>query len=388
MAAAVHVGYSLLTLFPGRVGGSESNVRGLLAEFTHGNGPERVTVLANRHVAAAYGVYARGPVSMHRVRSYRPGNSMATRASAMTWARLLPRLAAWDVPAGLNVIHYPVTVPIPQTAAPTVVTLYDLQHHDLPGFFSRAERAYRRWAYDGAARSATVVVTTSNYTGQRLAQLLGIAAERVEVVYPGIDHRRFAPAGDGDERLLTGLDLPERFVLYPANLWPHKNHDRLVDALAASSDPELHLVLTGQTWGRLPALFERARLKRVSQRIHHLGYLDADTLPAVYRAACAVVFPSLYEGFGSPPLEAMACGCAVAASRHTSLGEVCGEAVLELDPESVDSIATALDKIVADDELRRRLRAAGLEHAARFSWREAARRHSDIYARAATRTSS
>jgi glycosyltransferase involved in cell wall biosynthesis len=316
------------------------------------------------------------------VRSYWAGDSVATRGMAMAWARLLPRLAARDVPAGLDVIHYPVTVPIPQTAAPCVVTVYDLQHHDLPEFFSRAERSYRRWAYDGPARSATVVVTTSDYTRQRLAQRLGVPADRVEVVYPGIDHRRFAPAGDDDERLLAGLDLPERFVLYPANLWPHKNHDRLVDALAASSDPELRLVLTGQTWGRLPPLLERARLKRVSHRVHHLGYVDADALPALYRAARAVVFPSLYEGFGSPPLEAMACGCAVAASKRGSLGEVCGEAALELDPGSVDSIATAVDRIVADDELRRRLRAAGLERATHFSWREAARRHTDIYVRA------
>jgi glycosyltransferase involved in cell wall biosynthesis len=388
MAAPVHVGYSLLTLFPGRVGGSESNVRGLLGEFTEGNGPERVTVLANRHVAAAYGAYERGPVSVHHVRSYRPGDSMATRASAMAWARLLPRLAARDVPAGLDVIHYPVTVPIPQIAAPTVVTVYDLQHHDLPGFFSRSERAYRRWAYDGAARSATLVVAPSNYTRQRLAARLGIPADRIEVVHHGIDHERFAPAGDDDERLLAGLDLPERFVFYPANLWPHKNHGRLVDALAASSDAELHLVLTGQTWGRVEALLERARLKGVAQRVQHLGYTDADTLLALYRAARAVVFPSMYEGFGAPPLEAMACGCVVAASKQTSLGEVCGDAALELDPESVDSIAAAMDRVVADDELRGRLRAAGLEQAARFSWREAAQRHADIYARVAARTSS
>ena len=384
----MHVGYSLLTLFPGRVGGSEANVRGLLEQFGHGNGPERVTVLANRHVTAAYGAYARGPVSMHQVRSYRPGDSMPTRAAAMAWARLAAQLAARDVPAGLDVVHYPVTVPIPRTAAPTVVTLHDLQHHELPGFFSRAERAYRRWAYDGAARSATLVVAASEYTGRRAAELLGIPASRIEVVHHGVDRRRFTPAGEEDERLLAGLGLPERFVVYPANLWPHKNHDRLVDALAAASDQHLHLVLSGQTFGAAGALLERARLRGVAGRVRHLGYVDAAALPAVYRAARAMVFPSLYEGFGAPPLEAMSCGCVVAASKRASLEEVCGDAVLDLDPDSVDSIAAAIDRIVADDELRSRLRGAGLERAARFSWEEAARRHADIYARAAATASS
>src|SRR5215210_2876266 len=159
----VHVGYSLLTLFPGRVGGSETNVRGLLGEFADGNGPERVTVFANRLVADAYGDYERGPVSLHHVRSYRAGSSIPTRALAMTAARAVPWLASRDVPP-VDIVHYPVTVPIPRSHRPTVVTIHDLQHHELPQFFSRAERAYRRWAYDGAARSATMVVTVSEHT--------------------------------------------------------------------------------------------------------------------------------------------------------------------------------------------------------------------------------
>jgi glycosyltransferase involved in cell wall biosynthesis len=381
----VHLGYSLLTLFPGRVGGSETNVRGLLGEFAAGNGPERVTVFANRFVAAAYGEYERGPVSLHRVRSYRAGDSMATRALAMAAARALPGLTARDVPP-VDVVHYPVTVPIPRSRRPTVVTLHDLQHHDLPQFFSRAERLYRRWAYDGAARSATVVVTISEYTRQRAVELLGIRPERIEVVPHGLDHERFTPAGDGDEALLAGLDLPERFIVYPANLWPHKNHGRLVDALAAQRERDVELVLTGQPWDRLDQLVHRAERAGVAARVHHLGYMDHRTLSAVYRAAHAMIFPSLYEGFGAPPLEAMACGCPVAASLRGSLREVCEGAVLELDPESVESIADALDRIVADDDLRRRLRAAGTERAGRFRWSDAARRHAAVYARAAEQT--
>jgi glycosyltransferase involved in cell wall biosynthesis len=378
----VHLGYSLLTLFPGRVGGSETNARGLLAEFADGNGPERVTVLANRFVADAFGEYARGPVSLHHVRSYRAGNTIPTRALAMSAARALPWLAARDVPP-VDVVHYPVTVPIPRSGRPTVVTVHDLQHHDLPQFFSRAERAYRRWAYDGAARSATMVVATSEYTRERVVELFGIAPERVEAIPHGLDPTRFTPAADGDEALLAPLDLPERFVVYPANLWPHKNHERLLDALAALGERDVTLVLTGQTWDRLDRLMHHAARAGIAERVRHLGYVEPETLPALYRAARGMIFPSLYEGFGAPPLEAMACGCPVAASLRGSLGEVCAGAVLELDPESAESIADALDRIATDHDLRQRLRAAGMERSARFRWSDAARRHTAVYGRAA-----
>jgi glycosyltransferase involved in cell wall biosynthesis len=379
----VHVGFALLTLFPGRVGGTETNVRGLLGQFADGNGPDRVTVLANRHVAGAYGHYARGPVSLHHVRSYRAGDSMATRLIAMTAARALPRRVARDVPAGLDLVHYPVTVPIPQTDLPRVVSLYDVQHLDLPEFFSRGERLYRRWAYDSAARSATVVITTSEYSKRRLVESVGVPEESIEVVHLGIDHSRFVPDGVRDEAALEALDLPERFVVYPANMWPHKNHERLIDALALTGDPRLALVLTGQPYGRLGRLMERARARGVRDRVRHLGFLSREALPALFRRAQGLVFPSLYEGFGSPPLEAMACGCPVASSSRGSLDEICGDAALGFDPESAPDIASALDRLTTDSDLRARLHEAGLRRAREFSWSDAAARHAAIYERAA-----
>jgi len=375
----VHVGFALLTLFPGRVGGSETMVRGLLSEFADGRGPERVTVLANRQVAAAYGEYARGAVGLHEVRSYRAGDRDLTRALAMATARLLPRRAARDVPAGLQVVHYPVTVPIPVTAAPRVVTLYDVQHHDLRAFFSRAERAYRRWAYDGAARRAAVVVATSEFTKGRIVDLLGLPPARVEVVHLGIDQRLFTP--DGTDALPGAPAGP--FVVYPANLWPHKNHARLIEALGRARESELSLVLTGQPYGRLEGLLERARRLGLRHRVRHLGHLSADAMPVLYRRARAMVFPSLYEGFGAPPLEAMACGCPVAASDRGSLPEVCGDAALPFDAESVEGIAESIDRVASDGPLRRRLRDAGLRRARSFTWGAAADRHRSIYARAA-----
>jgi len=375
------VAFALLTLFPGRVGGSETNARGLLREFASGNGPEEVTVLANKLVELAYGEYEGGPIRLHRVRTYRSGDSTSTRAFAMVFARAFPRAVSRDVPRDPEVFHYPLTVPIPATDRPRVVSLYDIQHHDLPGFFSRAERRYRRWAYDGAARSAALVVTSSAFTKTRVVDLIGVAPERIEVVHLGLDRERFRPTGEDDERLLQGLEVPARFLLYPANFWPHKNHRRLFEALALIQDREMALVLTGQDYGKSRAL--RAQAGSVADRVSHLGHVPAEALPALYRAAEALVFPSLYEGFGSPALEAMACGCAVAASDRTSLPEICGDGALLFDAGSAEAIAAAIDRLLSDRGLRNRLQSSGMQRTAQFTWESAAARHRAIYERAA-----
>jgi glycosyltransferase involved in cell wall biosynthesis len=382
----VHVGFSLLTLFPGRVGGSEANVQGLLAEFAAGNGPERVTVLANGPVMEAYGDRFGAPVALHRVAAYRQGKGSITRLAAMTAAALAPGPVARAVPADIDLLHHPVTVPIPRlSGVPTVSTVYDLQHREMPGLFSRAERAYRRWAYEGAARKADLVLTTSEYSRSRVVELAGLAPATVFSVPMGIDHGRFRQAGnENDDGVGRDLGLPERYVVYPANLWRHKNHDRLVDALNRVGDGELHLVLTGQDYGRRGELMERARRAGVADRVHHLGYVPRDTVPAIYRLATAMVFPSLYEGFGSPPLEAMACGCPVASSTSGSLGEMVGGAALTFDPSSVEAIADAIQRVVDDDRLRAELRRDGLSRAANFTWDKTARRHVELYARAMT----
>lgn len=365
----MHVGFSLLTLFPGRVGGSESYVRGLLEQYARGHGPERLTVLANRHVARAY---ASAGVPLRRVRSYPAGDRDATRFAAMSLARLAPRLVASDIPRNLDLLHLPVTVPVGIVPGiPRVVSLLDVQHHELPGMFSALERRFRSWAYDGAARDAQLVITISEHAKAGIVSHVGVPADRVQAIPLGVDHDRFRP--DGECR-------PERrpYLLYPANLWPHKNHAHLLEAYArAAPSLGVDLVLTGQTFGReLPAAAS-------TDGVRHLGHIPSTEVPALYRGARGLIFPSLFEGFGLPVLEAMACGTPVAASGRGSLAEVADDAALTFDPDDVDDIAAAMERIALDEALRTRLREAGLARAATYTWEATAAAHLRIYERAA-----
>jgi glycosyltransferase involved in cell wall biosynthesis len=256
-----------------------------------------------------------------------------------------------------------------------VLTLFDVLHHDVPGMFSRAERAFRRAAYDRPARRAARVVTVSEHSRGRIAAVLGVDPARIVAIHPGLDHARFHPGAGA----LGALALPAPpWLLYPAALWPHKNHARLLAALAACPD-DVSLVLTGATFGRADQLRRDAARLGVAARTHVLGHVAGDALPALYGAATGLVFPSLAEGFGQPPLEAMACGCPVAASDAGAVAEACGGAALTFPATDAAAMARAMTRLVTDDALRDELRAAGLERARSFDWARAAARHAEVY---------
>ena len=348
----VRVGISLLTFAPGDLGGSETYARALTRELA-AHGELEYEALVPAHAAdAAAGLPAvevrerlwlrRGPARLAAMR-------LATRLDSSLEAML----------ESLDVVHYPLTVEIPEATAPRVVTLHDLQHLDQPEHFSLPRRRFRRSGYDRAARRAAAVVVPSDFVRGRALEQLGLDPTRVHVVPHGVDHALFAP----------GEDTREPFVLYPARSWPHKNHDRLLEAfvLLHAEMPELRLLLTGGGLDALGAL---------PPNVERLGEVTATTLATLYRTAACLVFPSLYEGFGLPPLEAMACGCPVAVANAGALPEVCGDAAVYFDPTSPEAIANGVREALAlADELRVR----GLEQAAGFTWRESARRHEDVY---------
>jgi glycosyltransferase involved in cell wall biosynthesis len=347
----VVVGISLLTLVPRVVGGSETYARELCRALA------RVGELDYRVFVPTIATDAADGLPAHTVSSYRAGRTMPARIRAMALAAARPGPVRRELTAdGLDALHFPLSVMLPPVDRPPAVSsVLDVQHEVFPQFFSRAERAYRRAAYGWTVRRSRLVITISEHAARTLVERLGVDPDRVRPVHLGIDHDRFRP----------GSEPREDFLLYPALGWPHKNHARLFEAFALlrRARPGLRLVLTG---------YDGAAPQGVDVR----GRVSPDELAALYRRAAALVFPSLYEGFGQPPIEAMASGCPVACSTGGSLPEVVGDAARLFDPLSAEDIAAAVDEILRAPEpwVER-----GLERAARFTWDECARRHEAVY---------
>jgi glycosyltransferase involved in cell wall biosynthesis len=348
----VRVGLSLLTLIPGISGGSETYARELARALARIGTHEYLALVPPLAPDAGDGLPT--VVAEH----YPSATTTAGRLRAMSSATIRPaRLRS--LIDGVDIVHYPLTVPVPRPGQPHVITLLDVQHLDLPELFSRSERLFRKLAYDHASRKATQVIVISEFVRERVVDRLGLDPKRVHAVWLGVDHDRFAPSPDVQR---------EPLLLYPARPWPHKNHARLFEAFTEirRGRPELRLVLTGV--GHDPhSLPEGVEARSVS----------GAELVELYRRAACLVFPSLYEGFGLPPVEAMACGCPVAAAAAGSLAEVCGDAAVLFDPLDPEAIAAGINEaLTRSAELSER----GLQRAATFTWDETARAHDRIYA--------
>jgi glycosyltransferase involved in cell wall biosynthesis len=355
----VRVGISLLTLVPGVVGGSETYARELTRALARTGELEYEAFVPTIAPDAADGLPTRV------VSEYNASTSTAGRITAMSRAWLAPgklrRVMRLDA---LDALHYPLSVVIPPMGArpPAAVTVHDLQHELYPQFFTRSELTYRRLLYKQAVTSCRIVIAISEHARETLLVRYGLDPSRVVAIPLGVDHDRLTP-GEDQQR--------EPFLLYPANPWPHKNHARLYEAFARvrRGRPELRLVLTGT-----------GHAAQLPDGVESRGRVPYDELVRLYRTASALVFPSLYEGFGLPPIEAMACGCPVASSNAASLPEVCGQAAELFDPQSTEDIARAIEAVLADPEpyVER-----GFARARVFSWGSTARAHEDVYRRLA-----
>jgi glycosyltransferase involved in cell wall biosynthesis len=340
----------LLTLVPGELGGSESSTRALLRTLA------RTGTLDYRVLLPPVAPEASEGLPAEIVTEYRRAHSIPERLAAMGVAAARPGPLRAHL-AGAEAVHYPLTIRLPPTTAPSAVTLHDVQHLDLPQLFTRGERAFRSLAYNRSARSAELVIVPSAFVRDRAGERLSLDPGRIRVIHHGIDHHRFSPAGEPREP----------FLLYPARPWPHKNHTRLYDAFARlrRDRPGLRLVLTGGGHGN-----------DFPEGVEARGNVSLDELVSLYRRAAALVFPSLYEGFGLPPLEAMACGCPVACSAAASLPEICGDAARYFPPDDPAEMAAAVEDVLADPE---GWSAMGIARAAGFTWERSAAAHEDVY---------
>jgi glycosyltransferase involved in cell wall biosynthesis len=273
----------------------------------------------------------------------------AAHAVRTAWSRAA-RPAAERIVGAFDVLHFSDWMYPPQRGGLRSTMIHDLVPLHHPEWVHRRTESMHAAKYAHAAQTCDVVVVNSRYTGGDVAATLRIPAERIHVAYPGVEPG-FSPDGERS-------DLGRPYVLTVATLEPRKNLATLADAYALLGETELALVVAGGAgWGEQPAL-EREGVVR-------LGYAPTSELAALYRGASVVAYPSLFEGFGMPVVEAMACGAPVVASSHPSLDEACGDAAVRVDPRDAVAIASGIrEAIDRRDELVPR----GLAHAAQFTW--------------------
>ncbi|MBK8913967.1 MAG: glycosyltransferase family 4 protein [Phycisphaerales bacterium] len=281
---------------------------------------------------------------------------------------------------------------------PSVAILHDIQEHFFPQYFSPGDLAARREIYPEICRSATTLVTISEFCRQTMIERFGLDPSRVEVVYnapqSGLSAAHAEPSaiGAAPAEAWARDPLPQRFFFYPANCYPHKNHALLLDVLEAmvrsagsASVPPPAVVFTGfEVEGGFPL---REEIRRRGLDAHTRVYEDlaVDELRTLYRRAVALVMPTRFEGFGMPAVEALAMGCPIICSDLPPLREICGTAALYVPLDDATALAGAMQRLLGEPALRGDLTAGGLAQAPRFSWDVSARRFIEIFDAAAAR---
>lgn len=372
-----HIGLNLIFLVPGETGGMEVAARELIPALLDEAPPgTRFTAFINREAAASDD----GPWG-HSLPAVTVPVSARNRVQWVLGEQLLlPRLAART---GVDLVHSLASTAPLRGRFRRVVTVHDLIYARFPEAHAGIRDRGMRVLVPRAARRSDRVIADSQSTREDLITLLGIDPERIDVVPLGLGAPVRAEALPERESRAR-WELGERQVLLGLSAKrPHKNLIALIDALAqVPSEERPVLVLPGYPTAHEAELREHARALGVQSDVRFPAWLSAAELEGLWALASAFVFPSLYEGFGLPVLEAMARGVPVACSSASSLPEVAGEAALLFDPRSASEIAQALRRLLSDRELRERLRALGLQQAARFSWRRTARMTLDSYTRA------
>ena len=283
-----------------------------------------------------------------------------------------------------DIFHAPHYVLPPAARCRSLVTIHDCIHLMFPQYLpSRAAYLYARAAMWAAVRHSHKILTVSEASKRDIIHFFNVRPEKIVVVYNAIDERfRTVPSEDDVARVRERYQLAHGFVLYVGNIKPHKNLVRLIEAydqLRRRGFEDLKLLIIGDEISKWPALRRAVHRHKLHKHVRFLGYLPDETLAVLYRLAAVFVFPSLYEGFGLPALEAMACGTPVVTSNVSSLPEVTGDAAVLVDPYEVESIVEGMERVLTDSALGAELRAKGIARAREFSWERSVARTRELY---------
>lgn len=355
------VGFDATTL-KGRMSGVGYYTARLMESLANGAGEgvlERLVVLSNRRVNVPENV---------RVEVY-GRRRLGVRS---LWMQLvLPRILSELKP---DLVHFTNYLAPVMARVPYVVSFHDMTLSLFPGYHTLKKRLLTSSLIPLVARRARLILTPSASTRRDVVRLLGIAPQRVRVI-PYAAAPLFRPAREGAELLGARYGLRPPYFLYVGTLEPRKNLVRALRAFApvAATRPDQRFVFVGERGWKYQEVLREARRPELAGRVLFLGYVPEEHLPLLYTHASALVYPSLYEGFGLPVVEAMACGTPVLTSRSSSLAEIAEGSALLVDPEDETALAEGLRALSGDPELRRALAHRGLERAAAYSWERTGR---------------
>lgn len=280
---------------------------------------------------------------------------------------------------GIDLVHGMAFVSPVANFRPSIVTVYDLSFIYYPDRYPMFQRLYLSSQTRRSCRSARHVVTISESSRQDVHRLFAIPLENISVIYPGVD-AQFVPRPAGEiENFRTAHNLPARFVLHVGTLQPRKSIPTLIKAFARLEDSRIELMLVGGRGWAFEEIFAQVKNLGLEDRVRFTGYVPDDELPLWYNAASVLVFPSVYEGFGLPVTEAMACGTPVVAANTSAIPESAGAAARLFKAQDPSALCEHIATVLDDPDLRAKMRMQGLEQSRQFSWERAGQKLAAIY---------
>lgn len=379
----MRIGLETKKLVLGGSGGVETYARQLISHLQEVDRANEYTIICSRHNKEAFPITARN-FKLAVVGGGNARSGLLTKVICEATARL----GMINASKGFDIVHYFLNV-MPGFArleAVSVITIVDIQHEYFPEFFSVKELALRKKLYGYSARKADHIIAISEFTRRTIIEKYGAPEDKITVVHLGYDDAAFRKMkGAAVEEFRRRYGLPDEFLFYPAATWPHKNHVNLLKALAVMKKEygfKGKLILTGIKMDSHKELFDLAAGLGLEDQVDYLGYLTYEELPLLYNAATLMVFPSLFEGFGIPVIEAFGSGLPVACSNTTSLPEVAGDATVLFDPNDPADIAEKIMVLYGDKKRMAHLAEKGLERAKRFTWQKTAEKTLSVYGKA------
>lgn len=381
----MNIALNAVALAPTRMGGGETYFRNLVASLQDVDASNDYYLICHEQYVKSF------QLSNPRFRPLACGYSKPSPLwylrAALRNVSTVDMLQPFMDRLTVDIIHHPFSILQPMNhTIPSVLTFHDMQHEFFPGNFSPYALRARKRLWRPSAELATRIIAISGHARKCLVERYEIDPDKIDVVYNGCSPQ-FRKIDNHEilDSVRTRLGLHKPFMYYPAATWPHKNHKRLLAAIRIMKDRygfDGQLVLSGIAMQANGEVLQEIVRLGLRDHVTLLGYLPNIDLPCLYNLARLMVFPSLYEGFGIPLVESMACACPVACSNVTSIPEVVGDAALTFDPDSAEEMAEQMWSLWSDDAIRQESVSRGLERAKLFRWDTMARQTIKVYEKA------